>query len=462
LSLEEALGMAIPASEALELAQTAVRRARGEQTRAGAERWPQLTASLGYSRLLRSQFEDFSFGGEEDSTSDGFETLPFGRKNTYNVGVGLQWSLFTGGRIAGQRQAADAAERGAALGLTSSQALVTLEVVRTYYDAVAADLRVRIAELALEQADSTVGFTERRRAAGTQPEFDLLRARVSRSNTWTAVIVARTQRDVSYLSLQRLVGLSLGQPIRLTTAIADSVLQETPTLALILASPLDTAVGQRVVVRQATEAVTAQEGLLKAAGSQVWPQVVLTSQYGRIGYPSNYDPFAPRFLTNWNVAAGLEFPIYTGGRIGGDKAVARSGLDEARLRLRELQELAEVDTRAALAELAAAEAAWEASGGTIGEATRAYQIAELRFREGISTQTELLDARSALVIAELTRLEAARSLGVARVRVALLPSLPVAGATPVQTSSAGTRAAAPVRQATPITTTALPGVGTTP
>jgi hypothetical protein len=62
----------------------------------------------------------------------------------------------------------------------------------------------------------------------------------------------------------------------------------------------------------------------------------------------------------------------------------------------------------------------------VQQAQRAYEIADLRFREGLSTQTELLDARSALASAESIRLEAARSLGVARVRVALLPALPVA------------------------------------
>ena len=97
-----------------------------------------------------------------------------------------------------------------------------------------------------------------------------------------------------------------------------------------------------------------------------------------------------------------------------------------------MTELAEVDTRSALAQLEAAQAAWASSEGTVAQAQRAYEIADLRFREGLSTQTELLDARGALATAESIRLEAARSLGVARVRVALLPALPVAGV-PVDT-----------------------------
>jgi len=431
VSLEDAINLAVPASETLELARASVYRARGEQYRQGYERWPQLNGTLGYNRLLRSQFEGFSFGGGGDSSGTGSDgstsQLPFGQRNTFNLGLNLNWSIFTGGRISGQKQFAAAGLRSADLGLTSAGAQVTLEVVQAYYDAVASDLQVRIAEIAQEQADTTLRLTEQRRAAGTQPEFDLLRARVARDNSRTIVIARRVDRDVSYMSLRRLLGIPLSQPIQLTTSIVDTALAGVPTLARILEIPPDTVVEHRIVVRQAADAVDGQEGLLKASKSQVWPQLALTSQYGRVGYPANLDPFAPTYFTNWNFAFGIQFPIVTGGRIKGDKVVAEAGLREAKTRLQQVMELAEVDTRSALAQLDAAQAAWASSEGTVQQAQRAYEIADLRFREGLSTQTELLDARGALANAESIRLEAARSLGVARVRVALLPALPVAG-----------------------------------
>ena len=73
----------------------------------------------------------------------------------------------------------------------------------------------------------------------------------------------------------------------------------------------------------------------------------------------------------------------------------------------------------------AADAAWKASAGTVTQARRAYDIAELRYREGISTQLELADSRLALESAELNRAQAARDVQVARARLALLPNLPL-------------------------------------
>jgi hypothetical protein len=75
--------------------------------------------------------------------------------------------------------------------------------------------------------------------------------------------------------------------------------------------------------------------------------------------------------------------------------------------------------------LRAAVASWEASAGTVQQAQRAYEIADLRYREGVSTQLELSDARLLLVQAQASRAQTGRDLQVARARVALLPDLPL-------------------------------------
>lgn len=464
LTLEEALGLAAPASPSLELAKAAVLRARGEQYRARSELYPQLNVSFSFTRLLRSQFEGFSFGGDSDSTgggeSPGTDALPFGQQNTYNVGLSLSQNLFAGGRIAGQTQTANAGRRTAEIGIRAAEAQLTLEVVQAYYGAIAADYQALIAESALAQAESTLKQTEQRRAVGSQPEFDVLRARVARDNQRTNAIARRADQEVAYIQLKQLLNLPVDAPVTLATTLVDTTFGHTPSLARLVGEPVDTAVDRRLAVRQASEAVIAQEGLLKAARSQQLPQLFVTSQYGNVGYPANLDPLSPSYFTNWNVGVGLQFPIFTGGRIKGDKLAAEAGLSEARARQLQAERVARVDARTALASLEAAEAAWESSDGTVREAQRAYEIAELRFREGLSTQTELLDARLALQTAESLRIEAGRILLIARVRVALLEELPLGSVPAAAGQIRQSTTAAPRRQITD--PTAIPGMGTTP
>ncbi len=131
--------------------------------------------------------------------------------------------------------------------------------------------------------------------------------------------------------------------------------------------------------------------------------------------------------------------------------IARAGVEQARLRLRQVEEQARLDARNTLATSDEAEARWAASSGTVRQAQRAYQIAEIRYREGISTQTELSDSRLQLQEAQANRAQAARDLQVARVRLAVMKNLPLTGGSgaPVVIPSTPAPALAPAPQAPP-------------
>ncbi len=131
--------------------------------------------------------------------------------------------------------------------------------------------------------------------------------------------------------------------------------------------------------------------------------------------------------TNWTVGAAVSIPIMTGGRIKAEENAAKADIDESKARLQLAKELSDLDTASARAELRAARAEWDASGGTVQQAARAYEIAELRYREGLSTQLELSDSRLLLGQAQVNRARAGRDLQMTRVRYALLPDLPLGG-----------------------------------
>jgi len=87
----------------------------------------------------------------------------------------------------------------------------------------------------------------------------------------------------------------------------------------------------------------------------------------------------------------------------------------------------------------------------VQQESRAYEIADVRYRAGVSTQLELSDSRLLLQRAVANRALAARDLQVARARVALLPELPLgaggtAGGAARPTTGQGTQPAAPPQQ----------------
>jgi outer membrane protein TolC len=197
-------------------------------------------------------------------------------------------------------------------------------------------------------------------------------------------------------------------------------------------------------VRQADENVRAQRELVRVARAQRFPSLSLSSQYGAVAYPQSGLPTNSDFRANWTIGVSTQIPLFTGGRIHGDELVAQANLSEARARLQQVKEFAALDSRVALNALNQAQSAWEASRGTAEQATRAYQIAEVRYKEGISTQLELNDSRILLEQATANRALAARNLQMARIKLALLPNLPLQSGT----SAAQGGAAAQSQQAT--------------
>jgi outer membrane protein TolC len=469
VSLQEALRMASDQSEQITMARAGVLRAEGQQQQSRSELYPQLNSSLSYSRALASQFAgafttpadttaplpvcpaftpdtglpldvrvrqlESQFNCSAGSSGGGLSlgNLPFGRENTYQLGLSFSQNLFAGGRIMAQNRVARAGVETARISLRQAEAQLSLDITQAYYDAVLSDRLLGIAQATLEQSEATLKQATVARQVGTQPEFELLRAQVTRDNQRPVVIQRQSDRDLAYLRLKQLLNIPADQPLQLTSDLSEDSLPAAPAQAEAWAGVLPSAQAAdsaaRSVVDQAQQAVAVQQGLVQVAESQRLPSLVLTSQYGRVAYPNSGLPTWGGSRPNWNVGVSFSVPLYTGGRLTGARKIAQANLLESQARLQQVRELAALDTRNTYQQLLAAQATWEASTGTVGQAQRAYQIAEVRYREGISTQLELTDSRILLQQAQANRALAARNLQVARARVTLLPDLPLGAAT---------------------------------
>jgi len=478
LSLDEAVRIAESQSEAVRIARAGVQRAEGQQYQARSQRLPQLAGSASYTRTLASQFSVAAgpavdttkpvpppapcdqylldatattadrLAGLEDASRcaiggnpfSSFGSLGFGAKNQYNVGLAFSQNLFAGGRISAQNAVANAGRRSADIELTAQRAQLRLDVTQAYFDAALADRLVALAESSAVQTDNVLKQTKLARTVGNVSEFELLRAQVSSANQRPIVIQRQSDREVAYLRLKQLLNLPLDSPVELTTAVDDSAATNVALESIGITS--DTAAIDRATVKQAAEAIDAQRGLLKVAKAQRLPTLSLTSQYGKVAFPLTGLPQSGSFRTNWTIGVASQVPLFTGGRIKGDQLVAEANVREAQARYDQLREFAALDSRVTINNLLQARAAWQASLGTAEQAARAYSIAEVRYKEGISTQIELNDSRILLEQAVTNRALAARNVQVARVKLALLADLPLqsTGATQAQAQTQATAA----------------------
>ena len=474
LSLEDALRAAESQSEAVQIARAGLTRAQGQWYQARSQYLPQLSATAAYARTLRSQFQGVSFGGGADTSTTpkpqalcapsipanatpaeiqaalaqastcqaagsgfNFSSVGFGAPNQWTFGLNFSQNIFAGGRISGQYQAANASVAAATIEVAAQRAQLALDVTQAYYDAALADRLVSIQEGALSQTDEVLRQTRVARQVGNQAEFDLLRAQVTRDNQVPVVLQARNARQVAYYRLKQLLNLPMDEAVDLATPLDDSTATTNTVIAAVnagssrartggvAAQAADTNVADRAPVRQLEQSVRAQQALVKAAHGERLPSIQITSGYQRLYFPTNVFPQWNNARENWTIGASLSLPLFTGGRIRGDEMIAEGNLTQTKAQLQQTREFAALDARVALSALDQAQATWQASAGTAQQASRAYQIDQIRFREGISTQTDLSQSRLLLEQSLANRAQAARDLAVARVKLALLRDLPL-------------------------------------
>jgi outer membrane protein TolC len=494
LTLEHVLELAEAKSEPVTIARAGIARADADIVRARSNLKPQVSASASYSRLILSEFDNV-FGNitaptcapftlnqaasldtrvseieraiscgavgssffSTGSSSTGLNDLPFGRANTWTAGLSFSQNLYSGGRNGAQQELATAGRQSADLSLTTTRGQLFLDAATAYYDVALSSRLVAIAEATLEQANATLRQIQAGFDAGTQPEFEVLRARVNRDSQTPVLIRQRVNREVAALRLKQLLDLPATADLQVPDVLADESLPPPAVFASRITAVEQVGSGEaisaiaqglqlpeRTAVNAAEADVRRTTAALTLAEAQKMPSASVNSSYSRIGFPSGFFPFS-NFRNNWTIGASVQVPLYTGGKQKADEAAARADLDESRARLQQTRELSGLDTRLAWADLLAARATWESTAGTVQQAQRAYEIADVRYRAGVSTQLELSDARLQLQQAQASRAQAARDVQVARAHVALLPDLPVA---PTTGGSAAAAASAP-RTATP-------------
>jgi outer membrane protein len=454
ITLDEALQLAEGGSETVAAAEAGVRRADGQIALTRSGLFPQLASSIGYQRTLQTQFSGIfdsdtpvqpcadltvnagapldqrvaelerylqcppsnPFGGGGDTD------LPFGQLNTWTANLNFLQRVYDGGELRAQERQARAGREAASLGVSTTRAQLDLDVATAFYDAALSDRLVAITEATLEQAGETLRQIELQFQVGQIAEFEVLRARVARDNQRAAVIRTRVQRDLAYLRLKQLVNVPADQPLELDANLTEpNGLLASRWAATLADAEAGLKLIERTTVKQTEYGVQANEAAVAVTQAQFKPRINVSSSF--IAYA--YDPLPAYNRRDWTVGASVSLPLLDGGRRKANRAIAEATLDESRQQLQQVRELSELDQRNAHATYLAARAAWEATSGTVEEAQRAYAIADVRYREGLSTQLELNDARLALERAGASRAQAARDLQVTRSRLALLADLPV-------------------------------------
>jgi outer membrane protein len=399
LTLEDAVARALATSEEVDAARARQALAEGQITQVRAGALPQLRANLGYTRTLASIFDNITLPFPELENGNGLGALPFGRPNVWNTTFQFSQPLYAGGRVRTALDVARYVRRAAALEIDEAEADIALQVRRAYFQVAISEDLVIIVREAYDLADAQLRQVELFRQQGTASDFDVLRARVERDNLEPPIIEARNARRLAELELKRLINVPPGQPIQVATRLD-------PVLADVDERVLREALDRRAALQALDQVIAAREGAVRIARSARLPSVDASGTFSFQAFPNTPSPVPADWRRDWAVSVNVSLPILDGRRAAGETQQAEAELWQARLQRAQLREGIELEFEAALGEFEAARAQIAARRATVGQARRALELAELRFRTGLATQLEISDARLLLRQAQVNETQA--------------------------------------------------------
>ena len=328
---------------------------------------------------------------------------------TYELFGALSWELDLFGRI---RRATEAERAQLAAAEENRHAVavsVIAEVAQAYLDVRDLDARVGIAKGTVASRKGYVEMAKARFEGGKTSELDFRQAEAELGRTESVQSQLERQLAEREHDLTFLLGRSPG-PIPRGRALAE--IPPPPAIPAGLPSDL---LQRRPDIRAAEQQLVSANARIGEARALMYPRFVLTAQAGTSSiFLADFFKSGSGF---WEIIGGLTAPIWDWGK-------NKSRVEETEARMRQAVILYEQSIRQAMRDVEDALVAYrkavelvESSGRRVTAQRSVLSLSESRYRGGVSTYLEVLDAQRELLDAELQQASVLRDRIVAVVRL---------------------------------------------
>lgn len=397
--LSALIAEALAANPTLDAAAARLEAALAQARIAGADRLPQADVSFDGARR-RQNFVGFPIPGAEDQVLSTTAT-------TVGIDLGIAWQADLWGRLRASRGAALVRGAVAEADLAALQLSLAGQVAKSWFGWLEARQQLMLAADTLDNRQQTREQIERRYQRGLRSALDLRRALASEADAQAQQAERRLLADAAARRMQVLL-------LRYPDAALD---EPTPPLPsppppVPLAQPAELVTRRPDLV--AAEFRLAASGLdVAAAKAALYPTLRLSGTIGRSS--TDLEDLIDSNFSIWSLAAGLVQPLFQGGRLRAAVSLTEARQQEAAANYLEAAITAFGDVEAAFAAerwLAERVAALELSRE---QSLAARDLAEERYRSGLTEYLPVLDAKRQATLAGSQLLTARRRQLEARV-----------------------------------------------
>jgi len=376
LTLEDAIGLALRNNPSVEIANQQIKENVGVVTQATSAAFPKVNVTT--TRTTPVNQPAFSFQGQGISWETSFS---------------LTQILYSWGAVGKVMEAARElldSSRGVYVRTQDQVAFATRQV---YYGVLSAQEGVKVQYEILAAAQEQQRIARLRQEAGIAPLYDVLSAEARVARVQQQVATAEGSLNIAWANLSRTLGCEVA-----TDTVLTSTRLETAKEA-ILPELVRSAQANRPDVKAAEALVTANEARLAAVRVGKRPALSGIISYSLLPQATVSIDSGTEITVSQNsgfVALAANWDLYDGGFVFGQTVSAEARLEQSRQALRQLQLEVESQVKNSYYAIETTKAQIIAAQKEVEQATEAKRIADVRYREGVSTSVEVLDAQQTL------------------------------------------------------------------
>ena len=429
LTLDEAIDVALDSGHELGMAEAAEDAARSRLWQARSAFLPAVSASASYTRLDEAPYMDASQFGDmfaplmapfeylvdqgylDPSTLEGLsgvggsDKIYLGDDDIYSVGVTVTQPLFTGGALMSAKGAAGHGLRAAEFNTVRATHETRYNATQAYVMLVQAKAALAVMDGAVAQMQSHLDDLEAMYTEGMILKRDIMQTRVQMSAIELDRNTAANAVSLANAALAFSLGLDPGTRIEAVDPLERPL--GTPAAFEAL---MEDALSDRPDLRAMVESVGAAGNVVGMARSEFFPRIVAMGNY-------NWDrpnrEYEPEFYDHWSVTVAAQMNIFDWGGRWNRVREANATRLQAERGLKMMEDAVRLEVEAGWHEQEGALKAVDIASRGVEQARESYRVTEESFKSGVSSNSDVLDASTALRIAEMNRVAA-----LARLRLA--------------------------------------------
>ncbi|CAM3978337.1 efflux transporter outer membrane subunit [Paracidovorax anthurii] len=318
--------------------------------------------------------------------------------NNYQVGLAVSaWEIDFFGRIAALKEQALAQYFATEEARRATQISLVASVATGWLNLLADEELLDLSRRTLQTREESVKLTRLRLENGVSSELDNSQAEGLAQAARATYAQQQRQRMQDENALALLLGQPLPQDIR--EGLSPSVrLADTPVMPALPAGLPSDLLARRPDIRQAEQQLVAANANIGAARSAFFPRISLTASAGTVS-----NELSGLFKSgSWafSLAPQVALPIFDAGRNQATLESARAGRDIAVAQYERSIQTAFREVSDALAGQATLGDQLAAQRAQAAADARRFELSDLRYRNGVASYLDLLDAQRSLFTSE--------------------------------------------------------------